>query len=876
MTSQEIRSAFIDFFKQKQHQFVPSAPIVNKDDPTLMFTNAGMNQFKDYFLGNKPAPYQRVANSQKCLRVSGKHNDLEEVGLDTYHHTMFEMLGNWSFGDYFKKEAIAWAWELLTEVYKLPKNRLYATIFGGDEQDKLSIDQEAFDYWKVIIDEDRILLGSKKDNFWEMGDTGPCGPCSEIHIDLRPQEEIEKIPGKELVNQDHPQVVEIWNLVFMQFNRMASGDLHTLSAQHIDTGMGFERLVMAIQNKNSTYDTDVFSPLTTQIGQQAGVRYGDARETDIAIRVIVDHVRAIAFTIADGQLPSNNKAGYVIRRILRRAVRYGYTFLNFQEPFLYTLIPALCDQFGGVFPELKNQQDFVSKVIQEEEASFLRTLEVGLGKLETIKEEYKAEKVIPGKIAFELYDTFGFPFDLTALIARESGYSVDEQAFTQEMQKQKNRSKAATSTDTGDWTMLKENAEVSFVGYDTLTTEAKIIKYRQVQEKKSSYYQLVLDTTPFYPEGGGQVGDTGVLEAGQEQVYIFDTKKENDLIVHFTKKLPENVQATFQCKVDGRKRLSTQNNHSATHLLHAALRQVLGAHVQQRGSLVNDQLLRFDFSHFARMTDEEIKQVEHLVNEKVRANIRLEELRGIPIDEAKAMGAMALFGEKYGDKVRVIVFDRDYSVELCGGTHVLATGQLGFFKIVSEGSVAAGIRRIEAISGQAAETYVNEQESLLAMLKETLKNPHDLKKAIDGLMEEKNQLQKQIETLQQEKATGIKQQLLDKIYSVNSTQAIVEKVSLPQVDMLKQLAFSLKNQVNDLVMVLAADINGKPQIAVVVDENLTKTHALHAGQMVKQLARHIQGGGGGQPFFATAGGKDISGLDNALEEAKKIIQEAVG
>ena len=550
MTSQNIRSAFIEFFKQKQHQFVPSAPIVIKDDPTLMFTNAGMNQFKDYFLGNKPAPYQRVANSQKCLRVSGKHNDLEEVGLDTYHHTMFEMLGNWSFGDYFKKEAINWAWELLTEVFQLPKERLYATIFGGDEQDNLPIDQEAHDYWKAIIDEDRILLGSKKDNFWEMGDSGPCGPCSEIHIDLRPQEEIEKVPGKELVNQDHPLVVEIWNLVFMQFNRMASGELHNLSAQHIDTGMGFERLAMAIQNKKSNYDTDVFSPLIAQVSQQAGVTYGDAKETDIAIRVIVDHIRAIAFTIADGQLPSNNKAGYVIRRILRRAVRYGYTFLNLQEPFLYKLIPTLCKQFDGIFPELINQHEFVSKVIQEEEASFLRTLEVGLRKLEQIKEEYQAEKMIPGEVAFELYDTNGFPYDLTALIARESGYSVDEEAFKQEMQKQKTRSKAATSTDTGDWTVLKENAEVSFVGYDMLTTEAHIIKYRQVQEKKSSYYQLVLDKTPFYPEGGGQVGDTGILETEQEQVYIFDTKRENDLIVHFTKKLPTNVQATFQCKVD--------------------------------------------------------------------------------------------------------------------------------------------------------------------------------------------------------------------------------------------------------------------------------------------------------------------------------------
>jgi alanyl-tRNA synthetase len=874
MTSKEIRTAYIEFFKQKQHQFVPSAPIVNKDDPTLMFTNAGMNQFKDYFLGNKPAPYSRAANSQKCLRVSGKHNDLEEVGLDTYHHTMFEMLGNWSFGDYFKREAIAWAWELLTEVYKLPKDRLYASVFGGDEQDKLPVDQEAYDYWKEIIDEDRILLGSKKDNFWEMGDTGPCGPCSEIHIDLRPQDEIDKTPGRDLVNQDHPLVVEIWNLVFMQFNRQASGDLHSLAAKHIDTGMGFERLAMAIQNKQSNYDTDVFSPLIELVSQQASVHYGDNRETDIAIRVIVDHIRAIAFTISDGQLPSNNKAGYVIRRILRRAVRYGYTFLGLKEPFLYSLVPTLANQFADIFPELKKQQDFVSKVVQEEETSFLRTLDVGLRKLDQIKVEYQDQKSIPGEVAFELYDTYGFPFDLTALIARESGYSVNEAAFKQEMQKQKDRSKAATTSDTGDWTVLLDSADTKFVGYDTLTAEAKIVKYRQVQEKKSSYYQLVLDKTPFYPEGGGQVGDMGILEAGNERIFIFNTKKENDLIVHFAKKLPPNLSVTFRCTVDAKKRRFTQNNHSATHLLHAALRRVLGDHVQQRGSLVNDQFLRFDFSHFARMTEEEIQRVEQLVNERIRDNIRLEELRKIPIDEAKAMGAMALFGEKYGEEVRVIVFDRNFSVELCGGTHVPATGHLGFFKIISEGSVAAGVRRIEAITGLAAETYIREQEELLSGIKETLKNPRDLQKAVDGLLTERNQLQKQIESLQQEKASAIKQQLIDKAYAVNGAQVITEKVKLPQADMLKQLAFNLKNQMDALVMVLAADINDKPQIAVVVDEQFIQSHNLHAGKMVKQLAKHIQGGGGGQPFFATAGGKDVNGLDKVLDEAKEMISAA--
>ena len=875
MTSQEIRSAFIDFFKQKQHQFVPSAPIVNKDDPSLMFTNAGMNQFKDYFLGNKPAPYSRAANSQKCLRVSGKHNDLEEVGLDTYHHTMFEMLGNWSFGDYFKKEAITWGWELLTEVYKLPKDRLYASVFGGDKQDKLEVDQEAYDYWKEIIDEDRIILGSKKDNFWEMGDTGPCGPCSEIHIDLRPQEEIDKKPGKELVNQDHPLVVEIWNLVFMQFNRMASGELHSLSAKHIDTGMGFERLAMAIQNKESNYDTDAFSPLIEQVCQRAKVRYGNNQETDIAIRVIVDHIRAISFTIADGQLPSNNKAGYVIRRILRRAVRYGYTFLGLKEPFLYQLVPVLSEQFEGVFPELTQQQDFVIKVIQEEESSFLRTLDIGLRKLDQIKEEYQSEKKIPGAVAFELYDTYGFPFDLTALIARESSYSVDEAGFEQEMEKQKNRSKAATSTDTGDWTVLLEGAETTFVGYDTLSAESRIVKYRQVQEKKSSYYQLVLNKTPFYAEGGGQVGDTGVLESDGEQVFIFDTKKENDLIVHFTKKLPTDVETIFTCRVNADKRKYTENNHSATHLLHAALRQVLGDHVQQRGSLVNDQLLRFDFSHFAKMTDEEIQQVEHIVNQRIRENIPLEELRQVPIDEAKSMGAMALFGEKYGDEVRVIVFDRDYSVELCGGTHVPATGHLGFLKITSEGSIASGIRRVEAITGRAAEIYVREQEEILNEIKETLRNPRDLQKAVSALVEEKNQLQKQIDILQQEKASGVQEELARKAQRMDGIQMIIEKVSLPQADMLKQLSFNLKNQVENLVMVLAADIQGKPQISVVIDESLTKTHDLHAGQLVKQLAKHIKGGGGGQSFFATAGGKDISGLDKALEEASILIKDTL-
>ena len=876
MNSSEIRSAFIRFFEQKQHRFVPSAPIVSKDDPTLMFTNAGMNQFKDFFLGNKPAPYARAVNSQKCLRVSGKHNDLEEVGVDTYHHTMFEMLGNWSFGDYFKKEAIAWAWELLTEVYQLPKDRLYATVFGGDEGDKLPLDQEAYDYWKEFLDEDRILSGSKKDNFWEMGDTGPCGPCSEIHIDLRSPEEIAEVPGQELVNRDHPRVVEIWNLVFMQFNRQQSGQLHALAARHIDTGMGFERLVMAIQGKTSNYDTDLFAPLIAHVSKKANVTYGQHPETDIAIRVIVDHIRAIAFTIGDGQLPSNNKAGYVIRRILRRAVRYGYTFLNFKEPFLYELVPILVRQFGSVFPAIEEQQDFIAKVIQEEEQSFLRTLDVGLRKLEQLTNDYRQSGAIPGAVAFELYDTFGFPLDLTALIARESGLSVDDAGFEAAMKQQKERSRAAAASDTGDWTVVNEEETVRFVGYDRLTAEAQIIKYRAVTEKDTTRYQLVLDTTPFYPEGGGQVGDTGYLEAGGEKISVVDTKKENDLIVHFTTKLPANPEATFRCVVNPEKRQQAQNNHTATHLLHAALREVLGEHVQQRGSLVNDRLLRFDFSHYAKMTDEEIKAVERRVNRKIRENITLDERRDVPIDEARAMGAMALFGEKYGDRVRVIIFDPDYSVELCGGTHLLSTGRIGLFKITSESSISAGIRRIEAVTAETAEAWVNQQEALLNEVKDVLKQPKDVTKAIESLLTEKSRLQKQLEALQQKEAAGLKDALLQKAQETKGVSVIVERISVPAADVLKKLAFDLKNQCDKLVLVLAADVAGKPQIAVAIDESLIQAHGLHAGKLVKELARYIQGGGGGQPFFATAGGKNLAGLDQVVTEARTMIDQAIG
>ncbi|GAA0190002.1 alanine--tRNA ligase [Fulvivirga kasyanovii] len=873
MDSKLVRRKFLEFFESKQHQIVDSAPLVNKDDPTLMFTNAGMNQFKDYFLGNKRPQYNRVADTQKCLRVSGKHNDLEEVGLDTYHHTMFEMLGNWSFGDYFKKEAIAWAWELLTEVYGLPKDRLYVSVFGGDEGDKLDVDQEAYDYWKEIIAEDRILYGSKKDNFWEMGDTGPCGPCSEIHIDLRKPEEIEKIPGKDLVNQDHPQVVEIWNLVFMEFNRLASGELKNLPAKHVDTGMGFERLCMAIQNTSSNYDTDVFTPLINFLAEKAGVKYGTDNQTDIAIRVISDHVRAIAFAITDGQLPSNTGAGYVIRRILRRAVRYGFTFLDFKKPFIYELVPILVDQFEEVFPELKAQKDFVMKVIEQEEASFLRTLENGLKKIDSVKSEMasKGEKVIDGKLAFELYDTFGFPLDLTSLIARENSLSVDSEGFDTEMQKQKARSKADAAKETGDWNIVGDQESVEFVGYEHLVAEAKLVKYRTIKQKGKEIFQVVLDRTPFYAESGGQVGDQGYLEGNGEKISVLDTKKENDLIVHFTDKLPSNLEGTYKAVVSEKKRKLTMSNHSATHLLHAALRTVLGEHVEQKGSLVNDKVLRFDFSHFQKMTEDEIAKVEHIVNEKIRENIPLNEKRNVPLEEAKKMGAMALFGEKYGEFVRVITFDQDYSVELCGGTHVTATGNIGFFKIVSESSIAAGVRRIEAITSEAAEKYIDEQFALVNELKELLKNPKDLKAAVHSLVEQKGKLEKDIEKLHAGQAQGIKKELLGKVKEVNGANVIIEKITVPAGDALKNLSFELKNEVENLFMVLAAEVDGKPQIAVVIGDSLLKEKDLNAGAIVRELAKEIKGGGGGQPFFATAGGKDINGLDKVLEKARTII-----
>jgi alanyl-tRNA synthetase len=870
MTSSEIRKNFLNYFQEKQHKIVPSAPMVIKDDPTLMFTNAGMNQFKDYFLGNKKAEATRITDTQKCLRVSGKHNDLEEVGHDTYHHTMFEMLGNWSFGDYFKKEAIEWSWELLTEIFKLPKERLYVTVFEGDKTDNIPFDQEAYDFWKAHIDESRILKGDKSDNFWEMGDTGPCGPASEIHVDLRDDNDIAKIPGKELVNNDHPLVVEIWNLVFIQFNRKADGSLHPLPAKHIDTGMGFERICMAVQNKKSNYDTDVFTPLLDKVATISGKKYGEVNKVDIAFRVIVDHIRAISLSISDGQLPSNNKAGYVIRRILRRAVRYGYTFLDLKEPFLFKLVSILASQFEEVFPELKAQQELVEKVIKEEETAFLRTLENGLKRLDSIKSDLSEsqDKTISGVVAFELYDTYGFPLDLTALIAKEGGLIVDEDGFQEAMTKQKDRSKSAAKMETGDWQTVNEGSEVDFVGYDEMKANAKILRYRSVKNKNKEQIQLVLDKTPFYAESGGQVGDTGVLTVGTETIKVLDTKKENDLIVHFIDKIPADVQASVVAEIDSDRRRKIVYNHSATHLLHAALREILGDHVQQKGSLVSEKLLRFDFSHFSKMTDEEVLKVERRVNEKIRENIPQREERNIPIEEAKAKGAMALFGEKYGDHVRMITFDPDYSVELCGGVHVPATGNIGQFRITTETSVAAGIRRIEAITGEKAEDYNLNQEAVLKQVNTLLKSPKDLAQAVEQLMKEKNELQKSLEKEQSKQAGQLKEELIKGAEKQGDTMVIISEISLPNADALKKLSFELKNEVESLFAVLACNVDGKPQISVVVSENLVASKDLNAGKIIRELAKHIQGGGGGQAFFATAGGKKLDGLPDVVSEAK--------
>ncbi len=869
MTSAEIRKQFLDFFESKGHTIVQSAPIVVKNDPTLMFTNAGMNQFKDWFLGNETPKFKRAVDTQKCLRVSGKHNDLEEVGVDTYHHTMFEMLGNWSFGDYFKKEAIEWAWELLVDVYQLPKDRLYVTVFEGDAKEGLAFDQEAFDNWKLYIAEDRILNGNKKDNFWEMGDTGPCGPCSEIHIDLRPDAERALIDGKTLVNNDHPQVIEIWNNVFMEFNRKADGTLENLPAQHVDTGMGFERLVRAIEGKTSNYDTDVFVPTIQFIENFSNIKYqfSDSKQ-DIAMRVMADHIRAISFAIADGQLPSNNGAGYVIRRILRRAVRYQYQFLGIKEPFMCKLTLLIAESFKTVFPELHAQKDFVSKVIKEEEVGFLRTISNGMAILNTKFDT--EEKVISGDFAFQLSDTFGFPLDLTQLIARENGFTVDEAGFQKALEEQKARSRKATELTTDDWVLIGEEIPTVFLGYDQTEAEIQIIKYRKVKAKGKESYQLVFNQTPFYPEGGGQIGDAGFIGNINDKIEIIDTKKENNLIIHFCEELPENIAASFIATVDTSKRKLTENNHSATHLLHAALRQVLGTHVAQKGSLVNNENLRFDFSHFSAMTKEEIAKVEQIVNQKIRENIILDERRSVPIEEAKTLGAMMLFGEKYGDSVRVITFDEHYSRELCGGTHVKATGKIGLFKIVSEAAVAAGVRRIEAITADAAQELVDSWQLSIESLEKTFSSK-DILKSVNQLINEKADLLKKLEVFENEKTIAIKTNIKSEIRNSNGVNVLVQLINISNAEQLKNLSFQLKTEVDNLFCVLGCVLNEKPMLSVIISDNLIKEKGLHAGNIIKDLAKEIKGGGGGQPFYATAGGNDISGLQAAIEKAKLLI-----
>lgn len=873
MNSKEIRKAFLDFFNSKQHKIVPSAPMVIKNDPTLMFTNAGMNQFKDIFLGNAPIKDSRVSNAQKCLRVSGKHNDLEEVGHDTYHHTMFEMLGNWSFGDYFKADAINWAWEFLVDVLNLPQDRLYVTVFEGSKDDNLELDKEAQSLWTKHLPLERVLNGSKKDNFWEMGDSGPCGPCSEIHIDLRNDEERAKIDGKELVNQDHPQVVEVWNLVFVQYNRKANGSLEPLPHKHVDTGMGFERLCMAMQKKQSNYDTDVFQPLIQTIAKMSDKKYGDLNEADIAMRVIADHLRTISFAITDGQLPSNNKAGYVIRRILRRAVRYGYTFLNLSEPFINKLVPVLIDTMGEAYPELVSQQDIITKVIREEEVSFLRTLETGIKLLDQIIDKTKAEnyKVIKGKVAFELYDTFGFPLDLTELILKENDLIINRREFDEEMEKQKSRSRNAASVDTDDWIELRNDEVEEFIGYDHTESNIYITRYRKVKTKETELFQLVFNYTPFYAESGGQVGDSGYIEADGDKVAIIDTKKENNLTIHIAESLPADTTVKFKAVVDQTKRTLTENNHTATHLLHETLREILGSHVEQKGSLVTPDYLRFDFSHFQKMTEEELVKVEAIVNAKIRQNHSLEENRAIPMDEAQNMGATALFGEKYGDLVRTIKFGD--SIELCGGTHASATGQIGLFKIISEGAIAAGVRRIEAVSSVKAEKFVNQQLNDLKEVKQLLKSPKDVIKSVGSLLKENETLTKQIAAFEKDMLKNVKGDLVKKAENINGINVLTEQIDVNNAGALKDLAFQIKDELDNIFLVLGANIDGKANLAVMISDNLVKENGLNAGAIIRNIAKEVQGGGGGQSFFATAGGKNPDGIPNALAKAKEIIEK---
>jgi alanyl-tRNA synthetase len=882
MESAEIREKFLDFFKSKAHVIVPSAPIVTKNDPTLLFTNAGMNQFKDYFLGNKNAPYSRIADTQKCLRVSGKHNDLEEVGVDTYHHTMFEMLGNWSFGDYFKKEAISWSWELLTKIYQIPIDRIYITVFGGDTTENLDPDEESRIEWLKWVAPDRILAGTKKDNFWEMGDTGPCGPCTEIHVDCRSDEERKKTNATQLVNRDHPQVIEIWNNVFIQFNRLKSGKLEALPSRHVDTGMGLERLVRVLQNKHSNYDTDIFSGSISEVARITGKSYSNTEtgKGDIASRVIADHIRAIAFTIADGQLPSNTGAGYVIRRILRRGVRYYYSYLDFKEPLLYQLIPHLAKQFKNVFPELQQQQSFVEKVIREEEEAFLRTLDKGIkifsdyienGASQKLESKWHAQKTISGAFAFKLNDTYGFPIDLTSLMAREIGWKVDEKDFEAELQKQKDRSRAAGSMDTGDWVSVHENGKIIFSGYTELNTQTEIHRWRKAKIKGKEMYQLVLGKTPFYAESGGQVGDTGLLTIGTESIEVLDTKKENELILHFTERLPADQKAEVLASVDAKKRKSTAVHHTATHLLHAALRKVLGTHVTQKGSLVNAEHLRFDFSHFAKLSDFETTAVEHLVNEKIRENIPVI-IREMPKEEALKMGAMALFGEKYGEMVRVVIIDPNYSVELCGGTHVSSTGELGIFKIKSESAIAAGVRRVEAMAGFAAEEFINNELGLLMDLRQHLNNPKDLRKTILDLQFENSTQRKKIDSQEQKLIVQLKENLLQGIEKIDSFDFMGQMIDGLSPESVRKLATELRQEIPSLFLVLCTVSEGKPFVAIGLGDMLVNEKHLDASKIIREVvAPKIKGGGGGQKTLATAGGQDTSVFAAVIANVRALL-----
>nr|WP_297916840.1 alanine--tRNA ligase [uncultured Allomuricauda sp.] len=871
MTSHEVRAQFLNFFKGKEHQIVPSAPMVIKDDPTLMFTNAGMNQFKEFFLGNSEIKYKRITDTQKCLRVSGKHNDLDEVGKDTYHHTMFEMLGNWSFGDYFKKEAISWAWELLTEVYQIDKENLYVSVFeGSEDSDKLPMDEEAFSLWKEIVPENRIIMGNKNDNFWEMGDQGPCGPCSEIHVDIRSDEEKKKISGASLVNKDHPEVVEIWNLVFMEYNRKADGALENLPQKHVDTGMGFERLCMVLQGVRSNYDTDVFTPLIREIETITGHKYGKSDDGDIAIRVVADHVRAVSFAIADGQLPSNTGAGYVIRRILRRAIRYGFTFLKTSRPFIFRLVRVLGETMGKSFPELREQYQLIENVIKEEENSFLATLEQGLVLLDSLIKSADVN-IISGEKAFELYDTFGFPIDLTALILEEKGFQLDREGFQKALQVQKDRSRAASEVSKEDWTILLTDSEQEFIGYDSLEAEVKLVKYRKViTQKDGDQYQLVFNLTPFYAEGGGQVGDKGYLEASNGDItYIIDTKRENNEIVHFTENLPKNMSQVFKASVDKKQRWRTSSNHTATHLLHQALREVLGNHVEQKGSAVHSKYLRFDFSHFTKLSVDEIRDVENFVNARIEGQLPLEEHRSIPMKEALAAGAMALFGEKYGDSVRTVRFGQ--SLELCGGTHVKNTADIWHFKIVSEGAVAAGIRRIEAITSDAVKEFYFKNNRMLYEIKDILNNAQNPVKAVEGLKEENTLLKKQVEQLLKDKSKGLKHELISELKTIGDVQFLAKQVDLDARG-IKDLAFEIGGQTPNLFLLLGAEKEGKALLACYISKELATAKEWNAGQIVRELGKHIQGGGGGQPFFATAGGKNPAGIPDALKAVELYLQ----